>query len=74
MFDLVPFAGAGGQVANRDLKTGFIGQFLQLAECVNDFETLFSRNYCRSFSSSGCPGLCAAGSSGLLIQTALGRG
>src|SRR5205823_7325212 len=30
MFDLVPFAGAGGQVANRDLKTGFIGQFLQL--------------------------------------------
>jgi hydroxybutyrate-dimer hydrolase len=43
-------------------------------ECVNDFETLFSKNYCRSFSSSGCPGLCAAGSSGLLIQTALGRG
>jgi hypothetical protein len=30
MFDLVPFAGAWGQVANRDLKTGFIGQFLQL--------------------------------------------
>jgi hypothetical protein len=30
MFDLVPFAGAGGQVANRDLKTGFIGQLLQL--------------------------------------------
>ena len=30
MFDLVPFAGAGGQVANRDLKAGFIGQLLQL--------------------------------------------
>lgn len=30
MFDLIPFAGAWGQVANRDLKTGFIGQFLQL--------------------------------------------
>ena len=30
MFDLGPFAGAGGQVANRDLKTGFISQFLQL--------------------------------------------
>jgi hypothetical protein len=43
-------------------------------ECVNGFETFFSKNYCRSFSSSGCPGLCAAGSSGLLIQTALGRG
>jgi hypothetical protein len=30
MFDLVPFAGARGKMADFDVQSGFISQFLQL--------------------------------------------